>query len=719
MIEKFFYSLLFSELYFLMFFYSDTFYPFKRRQRNFSDVISLFSKIISIPIATCFQIAFQIAFGTQLIFFLFQKIAYYYTLTNSCFQVIRKKNKFNFGKKNKIDSINFVLLCFYCFNTLLVKYISPKIFQITQFNSDKDNVLYSKSKKIKIIYFFEVISYFVTTKKFKYKYFYLRHPMFKNFTSKILLFIKMHKSYIGIPTCFFFFYWCLLLFIGMRSTKLYDSNNITKQNIFHFFKNFFYLLKPYIKKKFQKSNRFFFCLFGIGLSSIFAVRFQNHKNAIYYRDLLKNIKLGMKFLKSKKNLFYYYYFFRFKFFILLGFTVFFLSKTFFEDAGSIPKKRIFILSMDESDFTNATNFKEIKLNNHTIQVKFCRTCMIWRPPRTTHCSICEGCRLKFDHHCPWIGKCIGLKNYRTFLCFILYLFWFLVSNLSFILWDSFNETKIIFRFKKLNFRSKKINLFTQKPKNFLFLFKIFLMITNFSASLFTGALITFHIYLGYTGKTTSEFLKFPDKSIKSWNLRKELINKLYKKKYSSLIKIPFSERKIISVVKLNFKEGQKKERTTKNMKKTKLNFLKRFFIILLSSFFIFYFYTDIKYRFNLADRKNSFYFRIYFVFFYFAKFFLHLLKFFTYVILYFSITPWVYLYGTFDLMFDYVFLDIIYESLDPMDSLHKIMCGVVFVVFFNSLGTIFEVLFWEGSWKFCQCLVFERIFRLCWELLYL
>ena len=100
MIEKFFYSLLFSELYFLMFFYSDTFYPFKRRQRNFSDVISLFSKIISIPIATCFQIAFQIAFGTQLIFFLFQKIAYYYTLTNSCFQVIRKKNKFNFGKKN-------------------------------------------------------------------------------------------------------------------------------------------------------------------------------------------------------------------------------------------------------------------------------------------------------------------------------------------------------------------------------------------------------------------------------------------------------------------------------------------------------------------------------------------------------------------------------------------------------------------------------------------
>jgi hypothetical protein len=94
------------------------------------------------------------------------------------------------------------------------------------------------------------------------------------------------------------------------------------------------------------------------------------------------------------------------------------------------------------------------------------------------------------------------------------------------------------------------------------------------------------------------------------------------------------------------------------------------------------------------------------------------LKFFAYVIMYILIIPWVYLYGIFDLMFDYVFLDIIYESLDPMDSLYKIICGVVFVLFFKCLGIVFEVLFWEGSWKICQCLVFERIFRLCWELLY-
>ena len=97
MIENFFYFFLFSELYFSMFFYLDTFYPFNPGQRNFSNVIGLFSKIISIPIAT----SFQITFGTQLIFFLFQKITHYYTLIYSAFRIICKKNSFNLGKKKK------------------------------------------------------------------------------------------------------------------------------------------------------------------------------------------------------------------------------------------------------------------------------------------------------------------------------------------------------------------------------------------------------------------------------------------------------------------------------------------------------------------------------------------------------------------------------------------------------------------------------------------
>ena len=51
----------------------------------------------------------------------------------------------------------------------------------------------------------------------------------------------------------------------------------------------------------------------------------------------------------------------------------------------------------------------------------CNQCVCWRPPRTYHCRICGYCVLRRDHHCPWINGCVGLKNYRYFFFFLLYL----------------------------------------------------------------------------------------------------------------------------------------------------------------------------------------------------------------------------------------------------------------------------------------------------------
>ncbi|KAF7022405.1 hypothetical protein CFC21_035169 [Triticum aestivum] len=198
--------------------------------------------------------------------------------------------------------------------------------------------------------------------------------------------------------------------------------------------------------------------------------------------------------------------------VLLGLAdLAFLLLTSSRDPGIVPRnarppecgdeQQVVDMTTPSTEWVNAASphlrvprSKDVVVNGCVVKVKYCDTCLLYRPPRTSHCSICNNCVQKFDHHCPWVGQCIGLRNYRFFFLFISTstLLCFYVFALS---WLNIAAEREEYGGSLLKSMGGEV-------------LSVVLIVFTFVSVWFVGGLTVFHLYLMSTNQTTYENFRY-------------------------------------------------------------------------------------------------------------------------------------------------------------------------------------------------------------------
>lgn len=125
------------------------------------------------------------------------------------------------------------------------------------------------------------------------------------------------------------------------------------------------------------------------------------------------------------------------------------------------------------------------------EMRFCKKCQARKPDRAHHCSTCRRCVLKMDHHCPWLATCIGLRNHKAFLLFLIYttvfcFYCFAVTG-AWTWGEILNNTEYLESLLPVNF--------------------IMLAVISGIIGIVVGAFTAWHILLASRGQTTIECLE--------------------------------------------------------------------------------------------------------------------------------------------------------------------------------------------------------------------
>ena len=72
---------------------------------------------------------------------------------------------------------------------------------------------------------------------------------------------------------------------------------------------------------------------------------------------------------------------------------------------------------DYAFYDNRKSVIKLNIQGHMTNLNYCYTCFHFRPPRTSHCAECDNCVQNFDHHCLWMGTCVGKEIINFFIIF--------------------------------------------------------------------------------------------------------------------------------------------------------------------------------------------------------------------------------------------------------------------------------------------------------------